>query len=166
MASRTIITLTDDIDGGEAAETVTFALDGIAYEIDLSEQNASTLRQSLSNFIAAGRRVGKAAGAGKPGKAPAPARSASDVDTKAVREWARGQGMEVNERGRISAQIVEAFRAAQNGQSPAPAVQGAPAPESAPEGPQEAAAVVENTKAPKARRSRAEKPAETEAVAV
>ena len=106
MATKILTTLQDDIDGSDAAETVRFALDGVEWEIDLSERNANRLRNSLNDFIAHGRKV-----SGKRGRKPA---SSSQTDTKAVRKWAEANGIEVNARGRIPAEVVERYRAAGN----------------------------------------------------
>ena len=105
MATKVLTTLQDDIDGSDAAETVRFALDGVEWEIDLSERNANRLRNSLSDFIAHGRKVG-----GKRDASP----SSSQTDTKAVRKWAEANGIEVNARGRIPTEVVERYRAAGN----------------------------------------------------
>ena len=106
MATKVLTTLQDDIDGSDATQTVRFALDGVEYEIDVSDRNANRLRNSLSEFIAHGRRVG-----GKRGRRSA---SSSDVDTKAVRKWAEANGIEINARGRIPTDVVERYRAAGN----------------------------------------------------
>jgi hypothetical protein len=105
MATKVLTTLQDDIDGSEAAETVRFALDGVEWEIDLSERNANRLRNSLSDFIAHGRKVG-----GKRRKST----SSSQTDTKAIRKWAEAAGIEISTRGRIPAEVVERYRAAGN----------------------------------------------------
>ena len=106
MATKVLTTLQYDIDGSDATQTVRFALDGVEYEIDVSDRNANRLRNSLSEFIAHGRRVG-----GKRGRRPA---SSSDVDTKAVRKWAEANGIEINARGRIPTDVVERYKAAGN----------------------------------------------------
>jgi hypothetical protein len=106
---KTIIQLEDDLDGGKATETVNFALDGVEYEIDLSERNANKLRNSLSDFITHGRRVG---GRAKRGTGSAKARSFHGVDSKAVRAWADSNGVKLSSRGRIPADVVENYHAA------------------------------------------------------
>ena len=106
MATKILRTLQDDIDGSDATQTIHFALDGIEYEIDVSDRNANRLRNSLSDFIAHGRKV-----SGRHGRKPA---SAGHVDTKSVRKWAAANGIEVSSRGRISADVVERYRAAGN----------------------------------------------------
>ena len=107
MAQQTTVTLTDDLDGGKAAETVTFGLDGRSYEIDLSKKNAAALRKALGEFTASARKVraGRSA-AVKAVRAPA------RVDAKAVREWAQEQGIAVSARGRVPSDIVEQYQAA------------------------------------------------------
>ena len=105
MATKVLTTLQDDIDGSDATETVRFALDGVDWEIDLSERNANRLRNSLSDFIAHGRKVG--------GKRRKP-NSSSQTDTKAIRKWAEATGIEVSARGRIPTEVVERYRAAVN----------------------------------------------------
>lgn len=112
MAQRTVITMTDDIDGSEASETVVFGLDGATYEIDLNEAHAEDLREVLAPYVVAARRVGApASGRGGRPSAPKP-RSADGVDPKAVRAWAEANGVEVNARGRLKAAVVEQYQAA------------------------------------------------------
>ncbi|HCE59900.1 Lsr2 family protein [Janibacter terrae] len=104
MAQRVQILLEDDLDGGEATETVTFALDGVTYEIDLSDKNAATLRDALAGYIGAGRRVSGRRSSG----APSGSRSNSGELTK-IREWARANGHDVSDRGRISQKVRDAY---------------------------------------------------------
>jgi Lsr2 len=104
MAQRVVVTLSDDIDGGEAAETVTFGLDGKTYEIDLSAANADRLRDGLAPYVGAGRRRSRS------GKAFRTTAVAPDPAT--VRAWARSHGMDVPPRGRIPKKVYEAFAAA------------------------------------------------------
>lgn len=106
MATKVLTTLQDDLDGSAAIETVRFALDGVEWEIDLSERNANRLRNSLSVFIAHGRKV-----SGKRGRKPA---ASNHFDTKAVRKWAEANGIEVNSRGRIPTVVLERYKAAGN----------------------------------------------------
>ena len=106
MATKVLRTLQDDIDGSDATQTIHFALDGVEYEIDVSDRNANRLRNSLSDFIAHGRKVG-----GRRGRKP---ESSAQVDTKAVRKWAEANGIEVSSRGRIPAGVVERYKAAGN----------------------------------------------------
>jgi hypothetical protein len=106
MATKVLTTLQDDIDGSDATQTIRFALDGIEYEIDVSDRNANRLRNSLSDFIAHGRKVG--------GRRGGKSASSGQVDTKAVRKWAEANGIEVSSRGRIPTDVVERYRAAGN----------------------------------------------------
>ena len=114
--------LIDDLEGGDAAETVTFGLDGASYEIDLSRKNAAALRKALERYITAARRRGGATrrtgGATRLGrrKAPAAKRTGAarprDYDLAQLREWAGSNGIAVPSRGRIPLAIVEQYRAA------------------------------------------------------
>ncbi|CAM4062864.1 Lsr2 family protein [Nocardiopsis rhodophaea] len=107
MAQKVEVLLVDDLDGGDADETVKFALDGKNYEIDLSERNAKKLRDALAKFVGAGRKAGgRAGGRGKARKA-APA---SGADTAKIRAWAKEKGYDISERGRIPAEIREAYQ--------------------------------------------------------
>ncbi len=113
MARRTIHMLVDDIDGGEADETVRFALDGVQYEIDLSAQNAGKMRKALARYVEAGSKVGRAAAPGARGAAPSRRMvAATDRDqNRAIREWAQGKGIAVSDRGRIKQEIVDRYHA-------------------------------------------------------
>ncbi|MGQ7311598.1 histone-like nucleoid-structuring protein Lsr2 [Microbacterium arabinogalactanolyticum] len=112
MARRIVHQLVDDIDGtllevGEG-ETVHFSLNGVAYEIDLTNSHGEELRAALDPYINAGRR----ASAGT-ARAAAPRRRASrDSEVGEIREWAKAQGLKVSERGRIAADVMDAYRAA------------------------------------------------------
>jgi len=108
VAQQTTVTLTDDIDGSRAAETVSFGLDGRVYEIDLSKKNAATLRKVLGEFTSSARRVRGGAKSTKATRHSAP----SAVDAKAVREWAQEQGISVSARGRVPSDVVEKYHAA------------------------------------------------------
>ena len=100
------------------AESVEFAHDGVSYEIDLSEENAEKLRDALASYVASARRVdggrrGARAKVAKPAKAARGSRTAPDREqTAAIREWARSNGYEASERGRLSATVLSAFEAA------------------------------------------------------
>jgi len=109
MAQKVIVSLVDDLDGKKADETVDFTLDGTSYQIDLSSKNATKLRGAFTSYIEAARRPssGKRAGSGRGGKRP-PARVDREQN-QAIREWARGQGMDVSGRGRIPANVVDAY---------------------------------------------------------
>ncbi|MEV5542067.1 Lsr2 family protein [Saccharopolyspora shandongensis] len=110
MAQKVTIQLVDDVDGTTADSTVEFALDGVNYSIDLSTKNATKLRDSLASFVANAQRTGgRKRTVAKPGK-PAAAPTAADRErNQAIRDWARNQGMQVSDRGRIPAEIVEAY---------------------------------------------------------
>ena len=108
MAQKVNIVLVDDLDGTEAAETVSFGLDGTTYEIDLNDANAASLREALSGYVGHARKV---TGGGRRTRRSSGG-SSSSSNTKDVREWAKSQGMEVSERGRISANVQQAYDAA------------------------------------------------------
>ena len=109
MAQRTVITLIDDLDHREIeadGQTIKFAYQGIQYEIDLSEKNAKKFDKALAPFLAAARRVST--------RAPQQKVVAAGVDTKAVRKWAESNGIQLSDRGRIPAHVIEQYRAAGN----------------------------------------------------
>ncbi|MFB6619122.1 Lsr2 family protein [Streptomyces sp. NPDC085524] len=108
MAQKVQVLLVDDLDGGEADETVTFALDGKTYEIDLTTANAEKLRGLLDPYTKGGRRTGGRATAARGAKARAAA-TAGSTDTAEIRAWAKAQGLNVNDRGRVPADIREAY---------------------------------------------------------
>ncbi|MDO4243109.1 MAG: Lsr2 family protein [Actinomyces sp.] len=108
MAQKTQIILVDDIDNSEATQTVTFALDGVTYEIDLNDEHAAALRESVEEWTAKARRISGRRSTRRRGAA-----RASSGETQKIREWARANGHEVSDRGRISAPIREAYYAAQ-----------------------------------------------------
>ena len=149
MSRKIQVMLHDDLDGGNADETVSFALDGVTYEIDLSKRNATALRAALSRYVKVARatrkpgrptsvslmgpvskvpariavatRAGAAAGSrstagsravGRPSSS-AKGSLAGGVNPAAVRQWAKSKGMAVSERGRLSAQIITKYIAAQ-----------------------------------------------------
>ena len=112
MAKRTVVILVDDLNGEPADTTVRFGLDSREYELDLTDANAQKLRHALARYIAAARKVSAGRRAG--GAAEKPAKPFSGFDPAAVRAWAAGNGYTVSARGRIRAEVVEAFRAAGN----------------------------------------------------
>ncbi len=113
MARKVITVLTDDLDGGKADRTVEFSLDGVAYTIDVSDENAGVLRKSLDPFINAGRRLGRggAETARSPRRGGGSATSGMDREqNRAIREWAVRNGYKISERGRIPVEVVEAYK--------------------------------------------------------
>jgi len=104
MAQKVQVVLVDDVDGSEATETVTFALDGVGYEVDLSDKNAAALREAIAPWVSAGRRVSGRRSAGR-------GRGRVTSDASKIREWAKANGYAVSERGRVSAEIREAYAA-------------------------------------------------------
>jgi hypothetical protein len=106
VAQRVQILLEDDLDGSAADETVTFGLDGVSYEIDLSKKNAAKLRDVLALYVGSSRRVSGRANRRSRNRATS-GPSASDV-----REWARSKGYDVSDRGRVPADVRAAYDAA------------------------------------------------------
>jgi hypothetical protein len=107
MAQKVHITLEDDLDGGDATETVSFGLDGRSYEIDLNDKNAKAPRDALARYVGAARRSG--------GSRATASKRRTQVGTSAreIRDWARSNGHKVPDRGRIPSDVREAFEAAQ-----------------------------------------------------
>ncbi|MDD7942879.1 Lsr2 family protein [Actinomycetospora lutea] len=125
MAQRTVVTLLDDLDQSPADETVEFGLDGVTYQIDLSEEHAAALRDALGEYIEHARRTGgrrRASTGGSSGRRPptggdrgngAGGRAPVDREqNQAIREWARKQGMTVSDRGRIPREVTDAYHQA------------------------------------------------------
>ena len=108
MAQKVQVLLVDDVDGSTADETVTFALDGVSYEIDLTTAHAAELRDAFASWVGHARKVGGRSGA----RTSRPRSSSSAGDAQAVREWAKANGHTVSERGRISADVKAAYEAA------------------------------------------------------
>lgn len=108
MAQKTQITLIDDIDGSTADETVTFALDGVSYEIDLNGAHASELRDTISGYVGHARKI-----AGRTsGRTGSRSRSAGrDYEPATVREWAASRGIDIPARGRIPSAVLDQYRA-------------------------------------------------------
>jgi len=112
MAQKVQVLLVDDLDGGEATETVSFALDGSSYEIDLSPKNADVLRDALAKYVGAARKAGRsaAASAGRTSSGRSRGSAAMDRDqAAAIRSWAKKQGLKVSDRGRIPASIIDQY---------------------------------------------------------
>ncbi|MEW2424551.1 Lsr2 family protein [Streptomyces nigra] len=106
MAQQIVTQLIDDLDGSEASETIVFGLDGKTYEIDLNEKNAAKLRKALESYVDKGRKTGGARGGKRGGSTQT---AASSGDTALIRAWAKENGYEVNDRGRVPAEIKEAY---------------------------------------------------------
>ncbi|ADD45928.1 histone-like nucleoid-structuring protein Lsr2 [Stackebrandtia nassauensis] len=114
MAQRVQVILVDDLDGGQADETVKFGLDGFAYEIDLSHEHAGTLREALTDYVTVARKIGRYATSTKSTSTSAAPRMRAPIDreqNKAIREWAAKQGKKVSDRGRIPQHIIEEYHA-------------------------------------------------------
>jgi hypothetical protein len=107
VAQRTIIQLTDDLDGATADRTVQFAYEGVTYELDLSTKNADKFATALEPYVAAGRRVG-----GRKSSSRGSATKANKEEIRAIRQWAKDSGYDVSDRGRISAEVQAAYHAA------------------------------------------------------
>lgn len=114
MARKQITQLIDDIDGtvlsdGEGKQ-ITFSIEGRAYEIDLSNSNADEFYEALAPYVSVARSIS----ANSSARRSRPTRAKSDTDLGAVREWARANGHKVNDRGRVPASVLDAYRAAGN----------------------------------------------------
>ena len=125
MARQVTLTLIDDIDGSQAAETVSFGVDGRRYVIDLSAAHAMQLREALAAYVAAARRGSGRTSPRRP-PTPAPSRSAGNREQiAAIRQWARANGQPVSDRGRISRTVLDAYE--NRDSTPVPAETDAPA---------------------------------------
>ncbi len=109
MAQQVKVILVDDLDGGHAEETIKFAIDGASYEIDLNQANADKLRDALAPFVGAARKASRVNGARGNRRTSSGERRGRAAD---IRAWARTERIEVNERGRIPARVVEQYEAA------------------------------------------------------
>jgi hypothetical protein len=107
MAQQIHTLFIDDIDGGPAEGPVRFGLDGTEYEIDLSTENNEELHKVLAGYVTHARKTAGAARRGPRGRRPA-----SSLDTRKVREWARAEGIDIKERGRVPAEVIEKYKAA------------------------------------------------------
>lgn len=105
MAQKVNIILVDDLDGSDASETVTFGLDGATYEIDLNDKNAAALRDALAGYVGHARKV--TTSKGRRTRA-----TTSGPSARELRDWARSNGHQVSDRGRVPAEVREAFEAA------------------------------------------------------
>jgi hypothetical protein len=103
VAKKTIVEWVDDIDGTAADETVTFTLDGSRYEIDLSDENAAKLRETMSGWIDASRRSGQR-------KARGTAVKQDPAESTKARKWASENGYDVGPRGRLRSEVLDAYR--------------------------------------------------------
>ena len=115
MAQKVQVLLVDDLDGGEAVETLTFGLDGIPYEIDLSKEHAQALREAMAPYVGSARKAnGRSAGGTRArGRGAGASRSgASTTNTAEIRQWAKDNGHAVSERGRIPGVVIEAYEKA------------------------------------------------------
>jgi hypothetical protein len=123
MAQKTIVTLVDDLTGEEAENisTVEFALDGVTYELDLTDENRTKLHNALSQYAKAARQIG-----GRRRSGPRSARAIKSAGRtngdnretlKSIREWAKKNGHNVSDRGRLSAEVLQAWQTAQAGKS-------------------------------------------------
>jgi hypothetical protein len=101
VASRTIVEVTDDLDGSKADQTLHFSLEGAEFEIDLSKVHADELRAALDPYMRAGRKTG--------GKRRSRAAATDGVQISAIRDWAKKQGLKVSDRGRVSTDVREAY---------------------------------------------------------
>lgn len=111
MAQRVQVILVDDLNGGEANETLEFALDGVHYEIDLSDENAAKLREDFATWIGQARRAG---GRRQTRRRGSNASSGRSDELAKIREWGRDNGYKVSSRGRVSQELQDAYAAANN----------------------------------------------------
>lgn len=115
MSQQVTVNLIDDLDGSDADETVDFGLDGVQYQIDLSEENAERLREFVGEFVEVARRSGgrkranRGGGSGGSGSSGSRTAAADREQNQAIREWARKNGYSVSERGRIPSEVLDAY---------------------------------------------------------
>lgn len=115
MVQKLVVSLVDDIDGSDADETIPFALDGVRYEIDLSEDNAGELRDALAQYVEHARRTGgrktsrTALGPATVAAVSKPRTAADREQNQAIRAWAKKNGFDVADRGRIPSDVVDAY---------------------------------------------------------
>lgn len=113
MAKQIVTILTDDLDGGEADRTVEFGLDGVSYTIDLSDKNAGALRKALDPFISAAARLPRTSGVTRRGasRGDVAAARTGRAENQEIRAWAKANGRQLADRGRIPTAIVDEYRA-------------------------------------------------------
>src|SRR5512146_1674046 len=111
MAQKVQVLVTDDLDGGEANETIAFGFEGTEYEIDLSTKNATAMRKAVGKYVDAARKISRTPATGR-GTRKRGAAAAPKLDTEAIRTWARENGLEVKDRGRVPGEIVAKYEAA------------------------------------------------------
>jgi hypothetical protein len=110
MAKQTTTTVTDDIDGSKDATEVAFSYDGADYTIDLGKKNAAAFEKALKPYLDAATKVSRRSSSSRRPRSASSTASRSDLAQ--VREWAKSQGIEVSERGRVSASVLEQYDAA------------------------------------------------------
>lgn len=102
MATKVTSHLVDDLDGSQASQSVRFSLDGVEYETDLNDEHAQELRSAFEGYVAAARRTGGRKSAGRS--------SGRNSNASEIREWAKAQGIEISDRGRIPAELREQYK--------------------------------------------------------
>ena len=106
MARNVQVVVSDDLDGSDGAETVSFGFDGVSYEIDLTEKNRAKLEEDFAPYVQAARRTGRS-------RRPSASRQTGPrIDRAQIRAWAKENGLNVSERGRISAEVMQKYEAA------------------------------------------------------
>jgi hypothetical protein len=125
MAQKTIVTLVDDLTGevAENISTVEFALDGRTYELDLTDDNSAKLHDALSQYVNAARKIGgRRRSAARPdggSKSTGRTTGYNRETLKSIREWAKKNGHNISDRGRLPAEVVQAWETAQAARSKA-----------------------------------------------
>ena len=112
MAQQVFVSITDDLDGSEADETITFGLDGTSYEIDLNEKNAAALRKALDKYVNGARKSGGRGRGRSTGPRAKRGSAGRDYDLATLREWAAKNKVKVPARGRIPQAVVEQYKSA------------------------------------------------------
>ena len=112
MAQKIQTLFIDDIDGGAAEGTVRFALDGTDYEIDLNQKHSEELRSALGKYVSHARKVGSSGRRGGRAAGRAGRGAGSALNTTEIRTWAREQGYDIKDRGRVPADLVAKYQAA------------------------------------------------------